>query len=197
MRKRTTATPEVDAASQQLKEALEDSARIDDTTFASANKAHEQPFPGYFDRIIEKVMVNDPDAAYTRITKWLRFGEKRSDLSFLRSALADAPSIHNDAHSLLVTAKLDRDNIERTNAVIWNAMRMRATDGLQQEKREGLRSKQISEADVDAYCSVHFPDEWKRVEHARYRAKQIVDQFESLVKTVSIATGVLETLVKA
>lgn len=75
-------------------------------------------------------------------------------------------------------------------------MRQEATRRLDEEKKNGLRSKQITDADVEAMISTLYPDEYKAQSvrrakaHALERsAENLVDLWNSRCRTLAAMAG--------
>lgn len=150
-------------------------------TFDSANRAKESTLTGDFERIVEKVLTLDnADATYDELEKALRIGEKRSEPGMILQALDTAEVNARKAHRLWMLARIEREKWELDNEVIFSAMRTEATKALQREKDQGLRSKQITDADVASMCATLYPDEYRHQEVKRKRVEAMVKSMEHL-----------------
>lgn len=151
-------------------------------TFDSANRAKESPLDPDFERIVETIFVEQPLEMYTKLEKALRVGDGRADHGSVNKSLDEAESNARLAFRLSITAKLERDRWERENDVVFAGMRAEATSVLQREKDQKLRSKQITDADVESACAALFPDEWRHQEHKRRKVELMVKNMENLAE---------------
>ncbi|GAC1453553.1 MAG: hypothetical protein PVSMB8_12470 [Vulcanimicrobiaceae bacterium] len=138
------------------------------------------PIDPAFERITELIVIDNPLEVYRHLEKELKIGEKRSDMGTVRRALDEAESNAREAHRLWMTALIERERFELTNKVIFAGMRTQALAVMQQEKKHGERSKQISEADIEATCAAMFPDQWRDQELRRTRYKAMEKSMENL-----------------
>lgn len=136
-------------------------------------------------RIVETVWVEDMHATWQLLKQKLRVGAKRSEHAHLQRSLDDVRQVAFDAHCLYATAKRERDRWEAANDVHHSAMWNRASQTLQAEKEQGLRSKQITDADVKAMAIVLFKDEYAAQERRRREVQLTVDLIGELA---SLAT---------
>lgn len=164
--------------------APESSSTLDDGAspfeFESANAAKENKLRPDLTRIVENVFITDLHATWKRLLEAMVIGEKRSDHGTLQAALDRAEHNAYDAHRLYVTAKIERERWERENDVILGAMWSEATRTLQKEKDDGLRSKQVTDADVKACAATLHPDEYVAQEVRKAKIKATVDSLENL-----------------
>ncbi len=79
-----------------------------------------------------------------------------------------------------MTAKIEVIGWELDNAVIFAGMRAEATKILQREKEQGVRNKQITDADVTSMCAALYPDEWRAQEVKRAEVEAMVRSMENL-----------------
>lgn len=150
--------------------------------FEHANKAKVTKVREDLEQIVETVFVNDMGAMWKKLREGLVVGEKRSDHGTLQKALDLAEKRAHDAHRLYVTAKIERDRWERQNEVVHGAMWSDANRSLQKEKDDGLRSKQITDADIKARVATLFPDEYEAQEVRRAKIKATVESIEDLAE---------------
>lgn len=141
-----------------------------------------KPLRGDLDQIVETVWVEDMYETWKRIKASLRVGERRSEHGFLQRALDNARKLSYDAHRLFITSKMELERWELDNEVVFSAMWNDAMKSLQMEKDTGLRSKQITDADVRARVATLYPDEWSAQEKKRKRIKLTVDNISQLSK---------------
>lgn len=148
--------------------------------FRTANPAKTHALRPDMQRIVEKTWINDMHETATRLRTALSVGEKMSDHGTLMKALDVAETNAHDAHRLYLTAKLEYERWELDNQVVFGAMIGDATRALQYDKEHGGRSKQITDADVQAKVSVLYPDEWRHQESKRRSVKLTVDSLSNL-----------------
>lgn len=138
--------------------------------------------PGY-DQIVERVFSIDPVPQYDEIEDKLFVGKPgNADYDTVRDALDEAEDNARLAHKLFTNAKVAREAFDRDCEVILASMRDAANTSLQAEKDAGKRSKAITDADVVARMASMFPDEWKRCEDRKLRAKNMVAHLEVLAE---------------
>lgn len=84
------------------------------------------------------------------------------------------------AYRLYICAKVEYEAYMRETEVSVAAIRDAATARLEREKASRIRTKQITEGDVAAYCASEYPDEWEEVSRRRDRAKYMLSYLEQL-----------------
>lgn len=162
--------------------------------FESANAAKESKLRPDMTKIVETVFVVDLHETWTRLRKALVIGEKRSDHGTLMLALDQAERNAHDAHRVYITSKIERERWERENDVILGSMWSEATRSLQKEKNDGLRAKQITDADIKARAATLHPDEYQAQEVRRASIKATVDSLENLSEQWSSRCRTLQTM---
>jgi hypothetical protein len=130
--------------------------------------------------IVEMVFVEHPLDEYKKLEAALRIGDKRNDHGTVTKALDEAESNARLAHRLWMTARVERERWEKENAIVFAGMRDEASKVLEREKADGLRKKQITDADVEAMCAICFPQDWKAQELKRKRLEAMVKSMENL-----------------
>jgi hypothetical protein len=178
----------------EMKKAKEDEAAADAFDFEHANRPKATPLRPDADRIVSTIFLNDVADAWEKLESGLRVGEKSSDHGTLFKALDEAESNARLAHRLFVTMKVVQDEWEKTNEVVFGALWSEANQALQDEKDQGIRSKQITDADVRARCAVLHPDEWKAQEIKRARLKATVATLENLSEVWLSRCKTLQTM---
>lgn len=182
--KKKTTKEDVDDISKKLKNEMkksaEDDAAAETFDFEHANRPKAEPMRADLDKVIESIFVNDIHAVWEELEAALRVGEKRSEAGVMLKALDEAETNARKAHRLFITAKIAHEEWEKTNEPVFAAIWNEANRALQDEKDQGIRSKQITDADVRAKCAVIHPDEWKAQEVKRARAKATVDSLSHL-----------------
>jgi hypothetical protein len=149
-------------------------------TFDSAHKFEEVPLPEGFEQIVETIQVSDVKATYDKLEKALRIGETRSERGVMLKALDNAETNARLAHRLWMTAKAAYAAWDIDNEVVFSAMWSEANRVLQEEKKNGDRSKQITDADVKSMVASLHADEYKHQEVRRVRVKSMVDSCQNL-----------------
>ncbi len=149
--------------------------------FPSANAATESKLSPDFARIVETIFVDKPFEVYQQLEKDLRVGENRSDHGTVNKALDNAEPNARLAHRLWVTSVVERKRWELENAVIFAVMRDNATEMLTREKTQGLRPKQITDADVASALAQLYPDEFRSQEIRRTK----VEMMEASMKNMA------------
>ena len=178
---------------EKRREAIRHSGERPDS-WPSANRPKEKPIDERFARITERVFVEDPEGLYKKLEENLRIGEERSDRGVLLRALDNAESNARDAHRLWMTAKLEQQRYEITNKIVFAAIRDEANRVLQREKDQKLRSKQITEEDIDTMAAQLFPDEYEEQKLRRHKAELMVKSMENLAELWLKRCSALETM---
>ena len=160
----------------------------------SANRKGDAALEPEFGAIIERLVVEHPLAEYERLEKALRVGEGRAEHGTVAKHLDDAEHNARRAHRLWQAAILERRRWEMDNDVVFSAMRSEATRSLQHEKEQGTRTKQITDADVEARIASLFPDEWRKQEVQRARVKSMVDSMQNLTELWASRCRSLQTI---
>jgi hypothetical protein len=131
-------------------------------------------------RVVETVWVDDIHDEWHKLEAELRLGDKRTEHAYAQRALERCAHNAYRAHRLYITAKRARDAWEAENEPVFAAMWTAATHALQAEKDQGVRSKQITDADVRARCATLFPDQWLAQEDRRRAIELTVKSLERL-----------------
>lgn len=160
----------------------------------SANRAHEKPLDERFSRIQEHAFVDDVEGTWQKLEEQLRVGEDRSDRGVLLRALDNAETNARLAHRLWMTGKYEQTRYETTNKIVFGAMRDAATKVLQKEKDQKLRSKQITEEDVETMSALLFPDEYEAQTLRRRKVELMVKSLENLNELWLKRCSALETM---
>lgn len=147
---------------------------------ASPFGAMPQPGPGY-DRITERIFdLPDPDAEYEELERALSLGTREHDSVF--EALDRAQHNARRAHRLYVCARVDAERFNLDADVVEAAMRTQALHALEQDKLAGVRTKQITDADVGAKIAALFPDEHRDLAERRIKSRKMLEQLETFAK---------------
>lgn len=162
-------------------------AGIDDTTknnpFAPERGTIPKNAPKLaddFERIVERMFHIDAEKEYERLIRDLKIGERRTDRAIVTKAVDDAEDNARLAHALFCAATIEFAKWEAEVELVEAPMRSEATAELQREKSEGVRSKQITDADVRAKIAALHPDEFKYNEERRVRLRLLVDQMKRI-----------------
>lgn len=139
--------------------------------------------PGY-ERIVEHVFAIDPWGSYEPLELGLKLPgpAHAANHAMLVDALDQCEDNAREAHRLFVSAKTVVDRFEFDSKVLSVDMRDQAVATLQAEKEGGQRSKQITDADVEFRIAALFPDEWRRLEERRAKARRMVAHMERLAE---------------
>lgn len=148
--------------------------------FETAHGAKETALSCGMERLVERTFVDDPEKVYERLESSLKVGEKRSDRGTLLRELDEAESNARDAFKLWRTAQLVVKQWEHENQVVNSAMRSEATRALEAEKKNGLRTKQVTDADVEAMVAAMYPEEHKAQQARRLKVHSLERNCENL-----------------
>src|SRR6267378_2412262 len=181
MRKRTEVPPPA-VTDEKVADAPNDVSGVE--SFLRNNVPDEQqqeiPLSPDFEKIVTKIFVDEPDKVFDRLEALLKVGEKRDDRGSVLKALDEAEVNARLAYKLWSTAQRERVRWEKDNETIHGGMRVQANKILQAEKNQGLRSKQITDADVEAMCATLFPDEWRSQEVRKASVKAMEESLKNL-----------------
>jgi len=150
--------------------------------FPNANRAKSARLREDLAKVVETIYVKDIHDDWKKLETGLSLGEKRSEHAHAIAALDKAASRAYLAHRLYLTARSVREEWELENEVIFGAMWSAATRDLQKEKDGGLRSKQITDADVKSRVATMFPDEYQAQEKRRRDVEFTVKSLERLAE---------------
>lgn len=163
--------------------------------FVGRHKTTDVRVDERLDRIVERVVNVDALDDYEELEGKLRIGEKRTEYGTVAKHLDDAEDDARRAHRLFVAAKLEYDRWVAETEVVLAPMRTEAVRALEQEKREGLRSKQITDADVVAKMAALYPDEFVHQESKRAKMKRTIDHLENFSDRWARRCGDLNALI--
>jgi hypothetical protein len=169
---------------EKLKKELDanEPKRRDHVEFERANRKGPVPLNEGFERIVETLFVEKPFETYQKLEAALKVGDDRGDHSALNRSLDNAESNARLAHRLWMTAKVERERWEIENGIVFGAFKHEAMKTLQHEKDQGLRSKQITDADMETMCMVLFPVEYKEQEIKRKKVKATEESMANLAE---------------
>lgn len=163
-------------------------------------KSPEIPkLPVSYEAIVESIYSLDVNATYARISKAKELGDgKRTDRNSLNKALDELEDRQREAYRLYLDALYNFSKWEAEAEVITSSMRSDATRELQREKEAGIRSKQITDADVVSKMSALYPDEFAshQLRRVRYEGmladlKREADLWSERGKTLQCMAGTL------
>ena len=150
--------------------------------FERANKRDPVPLDPGFERIVESIFIEKPFETYQKLEAALKIGDDRGEHSALNRSLDNAETNARLAHRLWMTAKVERERWEIENGIIFGGMKHEAMKTLQHEKDQGLRSKQITDSDMETMCMVLFPDQYKKQEIMRKKVKATEESMSNLTE---------------
>lgn len=154
--------------------------------FKSVNESREVPPRADVARVITTIFIDDVDAEWKLIDKWLKTPAlKLTEHGHLNEAVAEAANYGQRAAVLLATAQLLHDKWELENKIIHAAMWTAANEALESQKKSGQRSKNITLDDVEMYCADEFADQWVAQETKKAEFKRTLAILESLAKRVN------------
>lgn len=185
---------EVKEVSGALAQALDEPPPRDPTDWRGPNSPKESPLDPAFERIAQTLVVDDPEATYKRLMQLLAVGENRGDYGTVMRHLDEAETNARLAHQLWQSAIIERKRWEMNNEVVFAAARGEALKDLEHDKKAGYRTKQITDADVEAQVAKAFPDEWRAQELRRVRARAMVDSLQNLAEIWASRCRSLQTM---
>jgi len=130
-----------------------------------------------YDAIVSSVFnLPDPGAVHVELERALELSMQpsRAQYGMIADELDKAQKRWWQAVRLHAGAKVALANFEIDAAVTMGAIREHAIEVLQSEKEKGLRSKAITEADVELCSAKMHPDEYRQLRQGEERAKQMV-----------------------
>lgn len=158
-------------------------AKARGVVFENANQSTEKDIDARYGALVERTFGPlDWNGVIDRYEAWLSLGERRTEEAFIRKAHEEGPSILQSLHDTYIQAKVAREEWELENDVMFGRMREAANESLQGEKARGVRSKQITEKDIDMECSRMFHDEWVVQESKRKRHKAVEDRLKACIE---------------
>jgi len=133
-----------------------------------------------FEHIVERVYQVDALKEYNRLEAALRVGERRTDRGALNFALDEAENNARLAHALYISAVLERARWEADAEIIMAPVRSIAVAELEKDKRDKIRTKDITDADVRAKMAALHPDEFKDHKDRSAKIKGMEDQLKRI-----------------
>lgn len=113
------------------------------------------------DFIVNKVLDVNIDTEYLHLTEQLKIGSPGySDRGTIQAAIDNAEDNARRAHQIYVKAKLIKEEYEYETKPIIASMLQQANEVLEDDKKTGIRTKQITDSDLQHKASAMFPDQW-------------------------------------
>ncbi len=163
--------------------------------FDNANAAKEKaPDPRLLPIVERAFKPKDWGSTLDRFDSWIELGDRRTEEAFIRKAHEEGPGIVQALIDCYLQVKYARETWELENDVCFAAMRDAATQALEGEKERKIRTKMITEADVEHKCAAMFPDEWARQESNRRRFKLTEDRSKHCIDTATLRCRHLDSM---
>ena len=164
-------------------------------------KSRYDAFPdlslGEMGRIVERVFRFDFDEAYDKVRRFLSPGDdRRLDLGFLQSELDKSTDMAALAHRLFTNAREATEIFEVDREMLVSSMREGARHKLESDKRDGIRIKPITDADVLGMMQMQDPARWRDQRIKSARMKATLDHLERLSDLARKRIDILKTLVE-
>lgn len=132
------------------------------------------------ERVITTIFAVDFGKEHDRLIKEMRIGEKRTDRGTVSKAADDAEENARIAFDMYCAAYAEQKGWEAEVELIEAPMRSEAVAELENDKKNGLRSKQITDADVTAKMAAIHPDEFRHIARRRVEMKLLVERSERI-----------------
>ncbi len=134
---------------------------------------------GGFDRVQHVVIDEsvDVEAEYLALEAELEIKEALTP-EVVREALNRCERNALRAHRLYVLGRVQLDRFRIDTEVALGAMRDQAVAELTIEKTSGVRTKQITDADVASRAASLHPDEWREISEGLARAESMLKNLE-------------------
>lgn len=138
--------------------------------------------PRAYQGIVDTVMtLPEIDVVFAELKAGLEVKEALTP-GVIEDALNRSSNQALRAHQLYVVMRAAFERYEWDMTAVKAKMRRAATEVLSAEKKAGTRTKQITEADIDAVCAEQFPDEWAAALDQHVRARKTLEHAERLSK---------------
>ena len=161
-----------------------------DSFFQTApDQAHLPDMPDLkkgFQEVVSKIFESDIDLLeeFDTIEGSLSITGKLTPGVIQRAANQTA-SMSLRAYRLYIVGKIEYESYMRQTEIILSGIRDGATKKLETEKASGIRTKQITDADVTSYMAAEYPDEWDKCMLRRTQAKGMLGYLEQLSSLAS------------
>jgi hypothetical protein len=152
---------------------------------------------GEMGRIVERVFRFDFDEAYQTVTEFLKPGDdRRLDLGFLQKELDRSAEMATLAHRLFTNAREACEIFEIDRDLIVSSMREEARHKLEEDKRNRIRIKPITDADVLGMMKMQDPAKWRDLRVKTVRMEATKDHLERIADLARKRMDSLKTLVE-
>lgn len=150
-----------------------------------------------YERIAKRLYAIDELGEYEHLESALTLGQPahRADYATLVDALDAAEDNARRAHRLYCNACVALDAFELDARIIEGGLREQAIATLTHQKAEGVRTKQITDPDVQAEMARAHHDEVRELGQRRAKSKRMVDHFERLADLWKARARALEVMV--
>lgn len=119
------------------------------------------------------------------------------DPASIQRAANQAEHMAARASRLYVVARVEYAKYTRRSDVLVGAIRQSALADLEAAKRDGTRTKMITNDDVDSYAASKHPDEWEAVHNRADRAKEMLRYISDLAELATKRCYTTATLLTA
>lgn len=152
---------------------------------------------GEMTRIVERVFKFDFDEAHDTVAKFLAPGDdRRLDLGFLQKELDRSVEMATLAHRLFTNAREACEIFEIDRDLIVSSMRDDARHKLEEDKRNRIRIKSITDADVSGMMKMQDPAKWRHLRVMSVRMEATRDHLERIADLARKRIDTLKTLVE-
>lgn len=152
---------------------------------------------GEMTRIVERVFKFDFDEAYDDVRKFLAPGDdRRLDLGFLQKELDRSAEMATLAHRLFTNAREACEIFEIDRDLIVSSMREEARNKLDEDKRQRIRLKSVTDADVLGMMKMQDPAKWRDLRVKTVRMEATKDHLERIADLARKRMDSLKTLVE-
>lgn len=163
--------------------------------FDSANRDEEKEPDPRLPPLVSRVFApKDWEKALDRFDEWRSLGERRTEEAFIRRAHELGPDVLMELYDCYFQVKAAREEWELQNDSLFGDMREQATQLLQDEKDRKIRSKAITEKDVDSKCAAIFQDEWTRQQMKRSRMEMVEARMKACIEVATVRCRHLDTM---
>lgn len=170
--------------------------------FVTSGRQRLFPDPGHmghgFHTVVQDIYAQGLDVMqeYQAVQKALTLHGALDPAALLASA-NQVEDTARRAHKLLILAKAEYEHyIRRTDSIV-GSVRESATVKLEEQKRSGARTKQITDADVAGACAQYHADEWEDLNTRRDKAKGMVAHVEKLAELATIRCRTIGSMLAA
>lgn len=131
--------------------------------------------------IVDEARGVDIDAEFEELERRLRIDEALTP-EVIRREQNEVDHLAWRAHRLYVLARVALEQFDFEAGIAVAAMHEQAIVGLQVEKASGLRTKQITEKDVEERAATLYPDEVRDIQDRKIKARKTVESLENLAE---------------